>query len=831
MKTTIFLLSFLCFSPLFSQKLSKREFHRKFQNADIIFDYGEYYDQAASIFQSLADIYPENSNVAAKLGMCYLNIDGKEADALKFLKKASSNIVNNDKEYLQFGSKAPFDTYLYLAVAYQKNDSLLKAISLFNDAKKRFDEFGITQDEYIDNQIRDCRYAIEMKKKPLTMITDLFTPWLSDYPGAFNPVISKNDSVFVFTVKKEGKTRIFCSYKTGTWGRPSDITGQLGGYDRFYSNSITGDGKMLIIFMDDGGDGNLYYSTRTDTTWTKIKSMGGSINTVYWESDGFITPDGKSFYFTSNRPEGEGNLDIWSSEKAQDGSWNRPINCGNVINTPYNEETPFYDPATKTLLFSSTGHISIGGYDVFRSVNRNGIWTDPVGLPYSFNNKEDNIHFIFNNNGPGFITSFYDEKTQTRNIYSIVAENPEDKITIAHGFVKLLDGMAVDPAKIKILLSDLKNPSQKKSISVTDTGSFVFEIKPGDYQLLVSSDGYKTDTINLNVPLYYTGNYISLYSSLVPAKVFSGDFLSIKNIFFEFNSYKLDDQAISDLKTTKSVLAAYPELKIEVAGYTDIKGSIEYNRILADKRAQAVIDNLTAAGISPSRFIKKAYGKSGFIAPNTKEDGTDNPEGRKINRRATFGIIDSQTGVVISRETFIPSHLGQSYTFRYSIVLMKDRKNLPSGYFNNLKITGMSVINLIKIDSVSLYVIGIFNNRIEASKYLEYVKNNGFKDAYIVNQFEINNASESLLNPDNEGRKLTDKNIYTIQLKAAKARIQMSNFKGIDGVVETVSGDGYYRYSCGKYNTYEKAKAAMDSYRKSGYKDAFIQEMNTLINK
>jgi hypothetical protein len=143
----------------------------------------------------------------------------------------------------------------------------------------------------------------------------------------------------------------------------------------------------------------------------------------------------------------------------------------------------------------------------------------------------------------------------------------------------------------------------------------------------------------------------------------------------------------------------------------------------------------------------------------------------------------------------------------------------------------MNVISLIKIDSVSLYVIGIFNDRNEASKYLEYVKNNGFKDAYIVNQFEINNASESLLNPGNEGRQFTDKNIYTIQLKAAKTPIQIGNFKGIDGVIETASGDGYFRYSCGRYNTYEKAKAALDSFRKSGYNDAFIQELNTLINK
>ena len=85
---------------------------------------------------------------------------------------------------------------------------------------------------------------------------------LKTIPGACNPVLAKNDSVFVFTVKNEGLTQVYCSYKNKTWSRPANITNQLGGFDRFYTNSITGDGKMLVMYMDDGGDGNLYYSER-----------------------------------------------------------------------------------------------------------------------------------------------------------------------------------------------------------------------------------------------------------------------------------------------------------------------------------------------------------------------------------------------------------------------------------------------------------------------------------------------------------------------------------------------------------------------------------------
>src|SRR5664280_369594 len=412
------LLSFLLFYflPLFSQVLTKKRFIKAVQEADIFYYYDQNYEKAAELYQALLSNYPDNSNLCAKLGICDLNLDGKAADALRLLSKASLNVVSNDKEYLEYGDKAPLDTYLYLAIAYHQNDSLQKAITLYYDAKKRLSGTKVFREEYIDNQIRDCRYALEMKKKPLTIDSQLFTGWLSDYPGACNPVLSKNDSVFIFTQKENGKTHIFCSYKTGTWKRPVDISRQLGGADKFYSNSITGDGKFLVIYLEEGGNGNLYYSQRKDSTWTRIKSFPKPVNSIYWQSFGFITPDGKSLHFSSNRPGGYGELDIWFSEKNDAGKWSEPVNCGNVINTPYNEDTPFFDQDKGTLLFSSMGHISMGGYDVFSSQNKNGIWSNPVGLPYSLNNTVGNSFFIQSDQKNSYITSLYDEKSRTRNI-------------------------------------------------------------------------------------------------------------------------------------------------------------------------------------------------------------------------------------------------------------------------------------------------------------------------------------------------------------------------------------------------------------------------------
>jgi outer membrane protein OmpA-like peptidoglycan-associated protein len=366
---------------------------------------------------------------------------------------------------------------------------------------------------------------------------------------------------------------------------------------------------------------------------------------------------------------------------------------------------------------------------------------------------------------------------------------------------------------------------------MSDTVSFRFEIKTGDYQLMISCAGYKTDTVNLSLPLFYSGSFISVNSSLIPEKVYKGDFLSIKNILFEYDSYNLDDQAKSSLEGIKTLLTGNPGLKMQIEGYTDGKGSTEYNYELADKRAQQTINYLIVSGISSSRLIKKVFGKSNYVVQNVNPDGSDNPEGRKYNRRVVFGILDPQTGVVIKQETYTPEHLRQSSAMTYSIVMMKSIKRLESDYFKNLEVNELQIIKAIETDAATLYVVGIFYNKDEASKYLDFARKSGFKDAYIVNNYEIKRATKSLTNPDSDSPAINANSVYTIQLIATRNPVDLNKFKGIDGVKQITSSDGFYRYVCGQYSTYLKAKAALVTYQKSGYKDAFIKDISLLNTK
>ncbi len=724
-----------CFTALSSQEITLKDFARSVQNADVVFYFDNDYEKAASLYEPILKAFPDNSNIQAKLGMCYLKMDGKKAEALKLLESASENVAANKKEYTETGQKAPVDTYRYLAEAYHLNNNLEKALSIFNDLKNKLgnSEEDLEMAEYYDLQIRDCRYAMEAKKKPVRVLPDLFTPWISNYPGAMNPVISKNDSVFVFTQRVDGKNRIMCAYKSGNWEEPEDITQQLGGLERLYTNSVSGDGRFLVLYINDGNDGNLYFSERQGKTWTKIRNFGKPVNTIYWESHGFITPDATKLYLSSNRPGGFGKLDIWVSEKTASGTWGEPVNLGDVINTAQDEDAPFFDPDNNALLFSSVGHMSMGKYDLFRStINRFGNWDRPVGMPFAFNTTDDNIFFHLNNNAPGFITSLYDEKTGTRNIYAIVGVDPADEITVTEGVVKLGDGMNITPSQAQMILKELKKGTVLQTIPVNNDGSFKFDLKPGDYHLIVSHIGYRTDTTNLSLPLYFLNHYMNVNPVLIPEKAVTGEFLLIKNVLFAFDSHALDSEAKESLETLKTILRNYPELKIEVAGYTDALGTIIYNRKLADKRAQSVIDHITASGIPADRMIKRAFGESNFAAINTNRNGTDNPEGRKYNRRATIGVIDPGTGVIIRHDTETPKELVNPATDKFYIVLIQSPQKLSSGYFSNLDLSGKLVIRTKEEGTETKYIIGVFFDKADAEKYLNYVKGKGYNEAYIT---------------------------------------------------------------------------------------------------
>jgi hypothetical protein len=134
-------------------------------------------------------------------------------------------------------------------------------------------------------------------------------------------------------------------------------------------------------------------------------------------------------------------------------------------------------------------------------------------------------------------------------------------------------------------------------------------------------------------------------------------------------------------------------------------------------------------------------------------------------------------------------------------------------------------------DTLYLYILGEFSDKSDAESYLSFAKGKGFKDAYIVNQYDLMEEPKQLISRTGTGRRSSDLRIYIIQLKASKVPINIAQFSGIEGVREIKGNDGYIRYVYGEFEGFSKAKTALDNVQKTGFKDAFIKEFNFLIKQ
>jgi hypothetical protein len=171
---------------------------------------------------------------------------------------------------------------------------------------------------------------------------------------------------------------------------------------------------------------------------------------------------------------------------------------------------------------------------------------------------------------------------------------------------------------------------------------------------------------------------------------------------------------------------------------------------------------------------------------------------------------------------------------RYSIVLLKTNEKISPIYFSKLAKDDLLFIRTFKTDSISVYALGVFYNKIEALKYLEYVKEKGFDKAYLLNQYELDDESKSILNSTQKKTALSrvNQSALTIQLKATRNALDINKiFNGIEGVSEIKSSDGLYKYYYGEYTSVDKAKKDLTSIKKLGFIDAFIRNLYLLMSQ
>jgi outer membrane protein OmpA-like peptidoglycan-associated protein len=352
----------------------------------------------------------------------------------------------------------------------------------------------------------------------------------------------------------------------------------------------------------------------------------------------------------SERAGGIGKRDIWKCTKDENGNWGLPENLGSVVNTKSEEESVFIHPDGVTLYFSSKGHNSVGGYDVFKSTLVNGQWTKPVNMGEPVNTAGDDLFFVLTANGQ---TGYYASSREgdQKDIYQIrfipkdqkkVQDQP--KLTVLKGIIRDEKTKAALEAKIQIIDNE-KNAVIGEFNSNSQSGKYLIPLPAGkNYGISVTAPNYLFHSENVDIP--DTANYQEIIRDIELKKLEKGTQIVLRNIFFDLDKFTIKPESKTELDRVYQLMKENPKLVIELSGHTDTQGSATYNQQLSENRAKAVVEYLSAMGIPNNRFQYKGFGEEKPIISDMEiakmKTQAQKDKAHAFNRRTEFKILSNE---------------------------------------------------------------------------------------------------------------------------------------------------------------------------------------------
>jgi outer membrane protein OmpA-like peptidoglycan-associated protein len=619
MKLRLIILLILCSLKTIAQE-SEEDLRLFFSDAEYFLAEEEYIDALYDYLELYNNGFADNANINYRIGICYLNIPGQKDKAIPYLKKAVENTKMNNRESVYKEKKAPLDAYLYLGNAYRVNNDLDKAIESYEKYKELLPSSDKANIDYVNKQIEACNIALKYMENPIPVQKTNLGDIINNNSSNYKAVRSGDGSTLLYMNELPFYDAVYFSrFENGQWTEPENITPQIQSDGDQYVTAVSYDGTTLYLTKEDNFNSDIYISDYNNGQWTKSRPLDKPVNSKYWESHASISKDNKTLYFTSNRRGGLGEMDIFKSSLDEEGNWDDPENLGSTINTSLNEDTPFITEDGKSLYFSSQGHNSMGGYDIYVShLNDNGEWAEPVNLGYPVNTTDDDLfYYPWNNAQVAYAALLESDSYGKEDIYKITlaSEKPEEKVVAE----------VIDTVKPEI--------SMEKAEEEIETGE---ELKE-EIAEIPEEKPEKESEIEVE--------------ELKPLE------FEVIPVYFNFDSFGLTEKGKMKLDKLASLLKEYPGLKAELYGYTDAIGPAEYNQKLSEKRALSAYNYLLGKGIDTDRLKSGGLGETHFAAINKNPDGSDNPEGRKLNRRVEYIIIGIEENRIIIKKVEIPENL------------------------------------------------------------------------------------------------------------------------------------------------------------------------------
>jgi hypothetical protein len=490
-----------------------------FVEAESYFLFEEYKD-ALPLYQRILQTDPENFNINYKIGICYLNDVYQVQKSVDYLEKAVKGISPECKTNSYKERRSPPESFYYLGNAYRENNRLDEAIAAYEQFKQILDPV-VYDAALVDEQITTCKVAANQQQNPMYFISVNLGEGINDRFEEINPLISGDEKVLVFTRKLQFYDAVFyCRKDNGKWSEPLNLTPSFAVDGNSYCTGLSYNGDELYVYRSDNFDGNLYVSKLRNGNWSKLEKLNGNINTKYWESHASPSKDGKTLYFTSNREGGYGGLDIYKSERTRGGDWGPAINLGPVINSKYNEDTPFITDDGNTLYFSSMGHYNMGGYDIFYSTRLdNGQWAKPLNAGYPLNTTRDDLFFVPFRDGAYAYYAKYDPQDSygMMDLYKLeVFTDLHPRKFILNGVTRVDGQIKPDYADYTATLVNAKTGKIVDQSKLNPDGTYTLDAFSGEFDLQIKGKGINDNIERIIIPLNNQSNIIA-HSSLLTA--------------------------------------------------------------------------------------------------------------------------------------------------------------------------------------------------------------------------------------------------------------------------------------------------------------------------
>lgn len=629
------------------------------------------YPLALKKFEQAQRYNPNNAELNYMLGICYL---------FSVEKEKSIELLN--KTYQQKPSVSS-DILFFIARGYHLTGDFETALEKYKEYKQKLSANQLEKEALkIQKLISECENGIKLRdKKERVFIDNLGAMVNSKYPD-YSPLISADESMMIFTSRRDNTTGenrdpltfqyyediYYAEQENKQWKAAKNIGKPLNTAAHDATVGMSADGQQLFIFNSDNG-GDIFACQLKGNEWSKPKGM--RFNSKYKETSASFSYTGNTIYFVSDRPEDDfgnktkGGRDIFVCNKNEKGKWDKVKNLDNVINTPYDEEGIFMHPDGKTMYFSSKGHNSMGGYDIFKTESDgNGGWSKPENIGVPINTPDDDVFFVVAGSGRrGYYSSTKKNGLGEKDIYMITFLGPEKplvqsnednliailtnpvketvieeevelktmQLTILKGIVK--DAITLDPIEAEIeIVDNEKNEVVFTQMSNSATGKFLVSLPSGkNYGIAVKAEGYLFHSENFNIP--DASSYQEIEKEIILSKVDVGSKIVLNNVFFDYAKATLRSESFPELDRLYKLLSNYPSIRIEISGHTDNRGSKATNQKLSQSRAKSVVDYLIKKGIKEDRleFVGKDFQEP--VATN------DTEEGRQQNRRVEFKVL------------------------------------------------------------------------------------------------------------------------------------------------------------------------------------------------